>query len=162
MSPCFWSSDCGSVLATGHQRPPGEARGKVCRSAHVANPENVCYAQSLSATHPTSLTPSKSRLEMDWLVPTARMNEHWRGARRLLDRGLGPGATASYRRMMEDKTHLFLGQLLEAPEDFLSHIGLSVRCTCLVYLNVNHWAVFKGDLSCPSRMGMTYTIMTTT
>lgn len=27
---------------------------------------------------------------------------------------------------MEDNTHLFLGQLLETPEDFFSHIGLSV------------------------------------
>jgi hypothetical protein len=63
---------------------------------------------------------------MDWLIPTARVNEHWREGRILLDRSLGPGATTSYRRMMEDKVRLFLGQLIEAPEDFLGHIGLSV------------------------------------
>ena len=55
------------------------------------------------------------------------MGDYWRDGRRLLDRSLGPGATAPYRRMMEDNTHMFLGQLLEAPDDFISHIGLSVR-----------------------------------
>ena len=64
---------------------------------------------------------------MDWPIPSTRVCEYWREGRRLLDRGLGPGVTTSYRRMMEDKTHLFLGQLLESPDNFLSHIGLSVR-----------------------------------
>ncbi|KAN0137798.1 Cytochrome P450 [Lactarius tabidus] len=70
------------------------------------------------------MLPIQEILEMDWLIPTARVNEHWREGRMLLDRSLGPGATTSYRRMMEDKARLFLGQLLEAPEDFLGHIGL--------------------------------------
>jgi hypothetical protein len=74
-----------------------------------------------------SLTPSKSRLDLDWLIPTCRVGEYWREGRRLLDRSLGPGATTAYRRMMEDNTRLFLGQLLETPGDFFSHIGLSVR-----------------------------------
>ena len=61
---------------------------------------------------------------MDWIVSTARSSEKWRESRRLLDRSLGPGATATYRRMTEDKTRTFLGRLLETPEDFLGHIGL--------------------------------------
>ena len=64
---------------------------------------------------------------MNWIFPTSSVGEYWREGRRLLDRSLRPGATASYRRMMEEYTQLFLGQLLEAPEDFRSHIGLSVR-----------------------------------
>jgi cytochrome P450 len=74
---------------------------------------------------------------MGWLLPTARMNEHWREGRRLLDRSLGPGATTSYRRMMEDKARLFLGQLLEAPEDFQGHIGLSVWRVHFVCITVD-------------------------
>ena len=42
VSSCFWSSDCGSVLAIRYQGPPGEARGKVRRSALVVNSRNVC------------------------------------------------------------------------------------------------------------------------
>ena len=61
---------------------------------------------------------------MDWIVSTARSSENWRESRRLLDRGLGPGATATYRRMMEEKTCTFLGRLLDSPEDFLGHLGL--------------------------------------
>ena len=126
MPPCFWSSDCGSIIAVCCQRPPGEAWGKVCRPADASNPGNVRYTRLLSTIHLTSLSPSKSRLEMDWLVSTSRMNEHWRGARKLLDRSLGRGLTESYQHMIEDKTRMFLGQLLESPDDFLSHILLSV------------------------------------
>jgi hypothetical protein len=72
---------------------------------------------------------------MDWLLPTARVGEYWREGRRLLDRSLGPGATAPYRRMMDDNTRIFLGQLLAAPDDFLSHIGLSARCVHFVVYN---------------------------
>ena len=83
------------------------------------------------------------------------MNQHWRGARRLLDRGLGPGATASYRGMMEENIRVFLGGLLESPDDFLGHIGLSVQCIRFVYIIVDHWTVFKAGLSCPSHTVMT-------
>ena len=64
---------------------------------------------------------------MDWILSVARVGKYWREGRKLLDRSLRPGATASYRRMMEEYTRMFLGQLLEAPDDFRSHIGLSVR-----------------------------------
>ena len=101
------------------------------------------------------LTPRNFRLELDWLTQASMMGDYWREGRRLLDRSLGPGATAPYRRMMEDNTHMFLGQLLEAPDDFVSHIGLSVRRVRLSYTTVNYWAVFKEDWSCPSHMGMT-------
>ncbi len=138
MSPGFWSGGCGLVLATRYQRSPREAWGKVRRSAHVANPGNVRFIWSLSGIHLVSLTPSKYRLEVDWLIPTTRMSEYWRGGRRLLDRSLGPGTTAPYRRMMEDNTRMFLGRLLGTPEDLFSHIGLSVRRIHFVYTTVNH------------------------
>ena len=50
---------------------------------------------------------------------------------------------------------MFLGQLLEAPDDFINHIALSVRRIHFVCTMANYWVVFKEDLSCPSRMGMT-------
>lgn len=126
VSPSFWSSDRGAIFCTRYQRPPREAWGKVRRSTHIADPRNVRHTQ-LSVISLVSLIPSNpGRLELDWLVPTSRVGEYWREGRRLLDRSLGPGPTTAYRRMMEDNTHLFLGQLLETPEDFFSHIGLSV------------------------------------
>ncbi|KAI9433755.1 cytochrome P450 [Lactarius indigo] len=68
--------------------------------------------------------PIMEIMEVDWILSIARMGEYWRESRKLLDRSLGASAIAPYRRMMEDNTRMFLGQLLEAPEDFSSHIGL--------------------------------------
>jgi cytochrome P450 len=63
---------------------------------------------------------------MDWIVPVAGKGEHWRERRRLLDRSLRPGATASHGRVIEEKTRTFLSRLLATPKNFRAHIDLSV------------------------------------
>lgn len=65
-------------------------------------------------------------MEVDWTLPILRKGEYWRKNRRLLDRSLRPGAAALHRRMIEEKTRVFLGQLLTTPNDFRAHIDLSV------------------------------------
>ena len=64
-------------------------------------------------------------MEMDWHLALLQHNERWREGRKLIDRSLRPGATSSYRQMIEEKTRGFLGQLLAAPDDFRDHIKLS-------------------------------------
>ncbi|KAH9016885.1 cytochrome P450 [Lactarius hengduanensis] len=61
---------------------------------------------------------------MDWAFFLARMGKYWREGRKLLDRGLRPGATALHRRLIEEKTRVFLGQLLATPNGFREHINL--------------------------------------
>ncbi|KAH9971622.1 cytochrome P450 [Russula compacta] len=61
-------------------------------------------------------------MEVDWTLPILRKGEYWRKNRRLLDRSLRPGAAALHRRMIEEKTRAFLGQLLTTPNDFRAHI----------------------------------------
>ncbi|KAI0291302.1 cytochrome P450 [Russula brevipes] len=56
--------------------------------------------------------------------PFCRNGERWRKNRNLLERSLRPGVTTSYRRMIEEKTCKFLGQLLITPKDFRAHIDL--------------------------------------
>lgn len=63
---------------------------------------------------------------MDWIVPLTRKGEYWRERRRLLDRSLRPGSTASHGRVIEEKTRSFLGRLISTPKDFRAHIDLSV------------------------------------
>jgi hypothetical protein len=63
---------------------------------------------------------------VDWILPISRIGKYWRDGRKLLDRSLRPGATASHRRLIEEKTHLFLGQLLATPKAFREHIDLLV------------------------------------
>ncbi|KAI9448684.1 cytochrome P450 [Lactarius psammicola] len=61
---------------------------------------------------------------IDWVFFLARMGNYWREGRRLLDRSLRPGATAPHRRLIEEKTRVFLGQLLVTPKEFREHIDL--------------------------------------
>ena len=55
-----------------------------------------------------------------------RSDDRWRQARRVLDRGLRPGATASYRPIIRARTHVLLSRLLENPHQWEDHIDLLV------------------------------------
>jgi len=61
---------------------------------------------------------------MDWLLFNAPKNDSWREGRKVLDRSLRPGATISYRQMIQENTYRFLAQLLATPNDFRKHIEL--------------------------------------
>jgi cytochrome P450 len=63
-------------------------------------------------------------MELDWLLPVRRKGDAWREGRKLVDRSLRPGAISSYRWMIEEKTHWFLGQLLTTPRQFRDHIQM--------------------------------------
>jgi hypothetical protein len=69
------------------------------------------------------------RLEMDWILPLSNMSGSVREGRRLLDRSL---RAASYRHMIQEKTHTFLEKLLASPEDFRHHIEQSVLYFCSI------------------------------
>jgi hypothetical protein len=66
------------------------------------------------------------RTEMDWPLFNISEGEIWREGRRLLDRSLRPGATMSYRQMIQENARGFLVQLLTTPNEFRHHIKLSV------------------------------------
>ncbi|KAI0291061.1 cytochrome P450 [Multifurca ochricompacta] len=63
-------------------------------------------------------------MDVDWTLPIAKKGRAWREGRRLLDRSLRPGATALHRQLIEEKTRIFLGQLLSTPKDFRAHVDL--------------------------------------
>jgi cytochrome P450 len=65
-------------------------------------------------------------MEMDWQIFMTGTSETWRKGRKILDRGLQPGAMVSYRQTMHEKTREFLTQLRANPKDFRAHIELSV------------------------------------
>jgi len=69
-------------------------------------------------------------MDMDWLFALSRMGKYWREGRKLLDRSFRSGATASHRRLIEEKTRVFLGQLLATPKAFREHIYLLVPLPC--------------------------------
>jgi cytochrome P450 len=65
-------------------------------------------------------------MEMDWPIFMLGTTETWREGRKLLDRGLRPGAMISYRQMIQEKTREVLTRILATPKDFHSHLELSV------------------------------------
>ncbi|KAH9987414.1 cytochrome P450 [Russula vinacea] len=68
--------------------------------------------------------PILEMMDLDWFVPSIGTNEFWREGRKLLDRGLRPGAAVSYRQMMQEKTRWLLAQLFANPKEFHHHIEL--------------------------------------
>jgi cytochrome P450 len=64
-------------------------------------------------------------MEWTWILTFAKSEEPWRQGRKMLERGLRPGATASYRPMIEARTHVLLSRLLEDPGQWEAHIDLS-------------------------------------
>jgi cytochrome P450 len=63
-------------------------------------------------------------MELGWLLPLIRFGEPWRQGRKVLDRGLRPGAAAAYRPMQESKARLLLTRMLKDPKDWEAHVEL--------------------------------------
>ena len=62
----------------------------------------------------------------NWSLAASSSNNYWRAGRRMLDLGLRPVATASYRPMIQARTRVLFSQLLENPHQWEDHIDLSV------------------------------------
>ena len=63
-------------------------------------------------------------MEMGWFLPTARSSEPWHQGRKVLDRGLRPGAAAAYRPMQVFKARALLTRMLRGPKDWEAHVEL--------------------------------------
>ncbi|KAI0289360.1 cytochrome P450 [Russula brevipes] len=68
--------------------------------------------------------PFMEMMEWHWNLSTARSDDRWRLARGLLERGLRPGAAASYRPLIQAKAHVLLSRLLAKPNQWEAHIEL--------------------------------------
>jgi hypothetical protein len=70
---------------------------------------------------------TSDRAGWQWVLPTARSDdERWRRGRKLLDRGLRPGAAASHRLMLQTRSRVLLSRLLANPKQWEDYIDLSV------------------------------------
>ena len=62
------------------------------------------------------------RMNWEWIIPLARNTEFWRQARKLLDRGLRPGAISAYRPLQQAKARALLVNLLAKPDNWEIHL----------------------------------------
>jgi len=72
------------------------------------------------------MMPIGFRMGWQWNIAAARNGDRWRQGRRILDRGLRPGGTASYRSMIQARAHALLSRLLANPDQWEAHTELSV------------------------------------
>lgn len=63
----------------------------------------------------------------------------------MLEGGLRPGATISYRSIIQARTHVFLSRLLETPHQWESHIDLS-GCISGSHYVADLSSRFQGEL----------------
>jgi hypothetical protein len=93
---------------------------------------------------------------MNWPLFNAGTTESWREGRKLVDHSLRPGAVMTYGRMMQQKTHEFLTQLLASPKDFRTHLKLSVGGLPFIFICLlNDRTAFREKTSCHSLMATT-------
>jgi len=68
--------------------------------------------------------PFYEMMGWQWVVPIARSGERWQRGRKLLDRGLRPGAAALHRPMLQARARVLLTRLLTDPQRWEGHIDL--------------------------------------
>jgi len=78
-----------------------------------------------------------------WVLATTRGDERWRRGRKLLDRGLRPGAAAAHRLMLQTRAHVFLSRLLTSPYQWEAHTELRVDLPSVLITLLNCWDTFQ-------------------
>ena len=63
-------------------------------------------------------------MKWNWQLPLARIGETWRQGRKMLDRGLRPGAAATHRALQQARVHVLLTRLLATPNEWQNHVEL--------------------------------------
>ena len=129
MSSSLRPNSRGPVLLDSHKGPTRKARRVVLRSNSISDLRDV-RSRDTHCTLQGTDDPNFLRMDVVWTLPTSRKGKSWRDGRKLLERSLRPGATDLQQRIIEEKTHLFLGQLLSTPKDFREHIDLLVASLC--------------------------------
>ncbi|KAI9448685.1 cytochrome P450 [Lactarius psammicola] len=78
------------------------------------------------------------------------LGKYWREGRRLLDRSFRPGATALHRGLIEERTRVFLGQLLAKPKAFREHTDL-LQGSLVMHLVYGYDLKENDDILIPPR-----------
>ncbi|KAH9051447.1 cytochrome P450 [Lactarius vividus] len=90
-------------------------------------------------------------MDVDWFLPISRFGKYWREGRRLLDRSFRPSAIVIHRRLIEENTRVFLGQLLATPNAFRKHIELFLQGKIVMRLTYGYDPKENDDMLVPPR-----------
>jgi hypothetical protein len=65
-------------------------------------------------------------MDVQWSVLLARYGEHWQFRRKIVERSFRPGSLSEYRVIQETRARVLVTRLLQSPQEWISHIELSV------------------------------------
>jgi hypothetical protein len=94
-------------------------------------------------------------MDVQWSVLLARYGEHWRFRRKIVERSFRPGSLSTYRVIQETRARVLVTRLLQSPQEWISHIELSVFspfCSYCVLNHTYHFPSFQGE----QLLAMTY------
>jgi len=76
----------------------------------------------MSRIYHSAWSLTRIRMKWEWFVGLARYTDYWRQARKLLDRGLRPGAITVYHPLQQTNARVLLARLLENPKELEAHL----------------------------------------
>ena len=84
-------------------------------------------------------------MDVRWSTILERYGKHWRSLRKISERSFRPGSLPAYRVIQETRTRVLATRLLQSPQEWISHIELSVYfppfCS-YAFLNHTYWGGF--------------------
>jgi cytochrome P450 len=95
------------------------------------------------------------RMDVQWSLLVARYGDPWRLRRKIAERSFRPGSMSVYRVIQETRARALVSRLLQSPQEWISHIELSVFppfCSYCVLNHTYHFHSFQGE----QLLAMTY------
>ena len=77
-------------------------------------------------------------MDVQWSVLLARYGEHWRFRRKIVERSFRPGSLSTYRVIQETRARGLATRLLQSPQEWITHIELSVFSLFVHIAFLNH------------------------
>ena len=122
---CLFAFSDGSSSYWAPPRPPMICWECVGTSTLIALSFRSSRCMRISSTFPSSAEKS-FRMDVQWSILLARYGKNWRFRRKIVERGFRPGSLSAYRVIRETRARVLATRLLQSPQEWISHIELSV------------------------------------
>jgi hypothetical protein len=95
-------------------------------------------------------------MDVQWSVLLARYGEYWRFRRKIVERSFRPGSLSAYRVIQETKARALATRLFQSPQEWISHIELSVIFSVFVHIALLDHTYYFPSFQGEQLLAMTY------
>jgi hypothetical protein len=95
-------------------------------------------------------------MDVQWSVLLARYGEHWRFGRKIVERSFRPASLSAYRVIQETRARVLVTRLLQSPQEWISHIELSVFFSLFVHIAFLNYTYYFPSFQGEQLLAMTY------